>query len=60
MAGMHESTLRILLVISAGAAGAGLFGWLMDKKFSRSKLRDALLTGACIYAALTLDSLFLK
>jgi hypothetical protein len=35
---------------------AGLLGWALDKVSPKSKLRDALLTGACIYVALTLDS----
>jgi high-affinity Fe2+/Pb2+ permease len=60
MAAMHESWLRASLVVSAGAALSWLLGWALDKPFPRSKMRDAILTGACIYAALMLDSLFLK
>jgi hypothetical protein len=60
MAGMNESRFRVFLVISAGAAVAGLLGWALDKVSPKSKLRDTLLTGACIYVALTLDSMLLK
>jgi high-affinity Fe2+/Pb2+ permease len=61
---MNESPLRAFLVISAGAVVAGLLGWMLDKVSPKSKLRNALLgsllTGACIYAALTLDSILPK
>jgi high-affinity Fe2+/Pb2+ permease len=57
---MNESWFRAFVVISAGAAVACLLGWTLDKVAPRSKLRDALLTGACIYVALTLDSILLK
>jgi high-affinity Fe2+/Pb2+ permease len=57
---MKESWYRALLVISAGAAVAGLLGWALNKVSPRSKLRDAVLTGVCIYVALTLDSVLLK
>jgi high-affinity Fe2+/Pb2+ permease len=57
---MNEGRFRAFLVIGAGVAVAGLLGWALDKVSSKSKLRDALLTGACIYVALTLDSILLK
>jgi high-affinity Fe2+/Pb2+ permease len=57
---MHESDLRIFLLISAGAVVSGLIGWLLDKRFTRSKWRDAFLTGLFIYIALTVDSIFAR
>ncbi len=61
---MNESRLRAFLVIFVGAAVAGLLGRRLDKAFPTSTLRsallNALLTGACVYAALTLDSMLLK
>jgi hypothetical protein len=62
MADMDESKLRVFLVIVAGGTVAWLLGWALDKMFpkSKSKWRDSILFGACVYAALMLDSLLLK
>lgn len=60
MAAMHETWLRASLVIAAGVALSWLLGWALDKPFPKSRVRDTILTGACIYAALALDSFFLK
>jgi hypothetical protein len=38
-------------------AVAGFIGWGMDKKWPKSKLRDAILAGAGIYLALTINSI---
>jgi hypothetical protein len=57
---MNESLLREFLVIGAGVAVATLLGWALDKVSPKSKLRDALLNGACVYVALRLDSILLK
>jgi hypothetical protein len=57
---MNEGWFRAFLIICAGAAVSGFLGWALDKVSPKSKLRDAILTGVCIYAALTLDSIFLK
>ncbi len=61
---MNESLLRSSLVILAGVSVAGLLGWMLEKASPKSKLRnallDALMTGVCVYAALTIDSILLK
>jgi hypothetical protein len=57
---MNENRFMEFLIISAGVAVATLLGWTLDKVSPKSKLRDALLTGACIYVALTIDSILLK
>ena len=60
MAGMNENRIRVFLVFCVGAAAASLLGWALDKVTPKSKLRDAILTGVCIYLALTADSLLPK
>jgi hypothetical protein len=55
-----ESHLRVFLFICAGVAISSIIGWGLDKVWPKSKWRDALLTGAGIYLALTLDSLLMK
>lgn len=57
---MHESRVRMLLVIGAGSTVAGFISWSLDKVFAKSIVRDAILSGACIYIALTIDSVLLK
>jgi hypothetical protein len=61
---MNESKLRVFLVFFGGAAVGGLIQVLLEKVLSMSKLRRALLsgliTGACIYIALRIDSVLPK
>ena len=52
--------MRVFLLICAGVAVAGLIDWGLDKVWPKSKLRSALLTGAGVYLALTLNDLFMK
>jgi len=52
--------MRVFLLICAGVAVAGLIDWSLDKVWPKSKLRSALLTGAGVYLALTLNDLFMK
>jgi hypothetical protein len=57
---MNGNRIRVFLIIFVGSAASWLVGWALDKVTPRSKLRDAMLTGVCIYLALTVDSLLLK
>jgi hypothetical protein len=54
---MNESSFRVFLVLCTSAAVAVSLGWALDKVLSKSKLRDAILTGFLIYMTLTLDSM---
>ena len=51
-------------MIGAGVTVAGLISWSLEKAFGRVRWRDTLLsaviTGVCIYIALTVDSLLLR
>jgi hypothetical protein len=49
--------MRVALLIGACVTVAGFIGWGMDKKWPKSRLRDAILAGAGVYLALTLNSI---
>ena len=50
--------MRAALLIFAGVFVTSIIDWRMDKVWPKSKLRSALLVGAGIYLALTVDHLF--
>ena len=52
--------MRLVLLMCAGVILAGFVGWAMDKIWPKSRLRDAILTGAGIYLAFTLNSTLAK
>jgi hypothetical protein len=50
--------MRAALLIFAGVFVTSIIDWRMDKVWPKSKLRSALLVGAGVYLALTVDHLF--
>jgi hypothetical protein len=53
----YSCAMRVALLICACVAVAAFVGWGMDKRWPRSRMRDAILAGAGVYLALTLNSI---
>jgi hypothetical protein len=52
--------MGVFLLICAGVAVAGLIDWVWIRYGPNPQMRSALLTGAGVYLALTLNDLFMK